>query len=304
MLEDEKVIAAKNLEELTNKLKDQEMKIEDQEFDERVTRNEMKELEEKFARVKGGEEEKKTNQLKRFDPKSTPKPGQYDCESKEFNTWHDLFTALLVNLDEKWEDIFEKIEGYSGRVIKEKEKGDIQKDLGFEDEMMEKLQRLLYLNLLTYTKGDAHSKVVSGGQDHIMETYRYIVHKGKNATVRVVLEKRTKVMNPEPAKDMADIEGKVTAWKNDIRYLEEIRDTQDIMMLKNDEQMITILITMMPDGRPHDLEVHKRPDDVRRDGGDHAGTTVKAGHEGREEKWKDKASHHREGRRGSRKGER
>ena len=247
MFETEKATSAAKISELMSKLEDQATKIEEQDFNDKVKMNEIEEMQQKIGRMKGTVEGDKKQDLKGFDPKTTPKPQPYDCEYKEFNNWHDLFMAIMVNVDEKWEGIFEAVEAYAGRVIKEKERKEIQTKLDFDEEMMKKLQRLLYLNMLTYTKGDAHAKVVSGGQGNIMETYRYVVHKGKNATIRVVMEKRVKVMNPEPAKDMTEIEAKMTAWKSDIRYLKEMRDEQDLIMLTNDEQMITILITMMPD---------------------------------------------------------
>ena len=52
-----------------------------------------------------------------------------------------------------------------------------------------------------------------------IEGYRFIINKGKNATVRTLMEKRMKVMNPEGAKDAKDIEKRLMMWKGDCRYL-------------------------------------------------------------------------------------
>ena len=120
--------------------------------------------------------------------------------------------------------------------------------MSMSPEAMKKVKRLLYLNMLQYTKGEAHAKMVSGGIEEALEGYRFIVHKGKNATLRTLMDKRTKVMNPTAAKDVKEIEKKLMAWKSDCRYLKEMNNKQDIVMFENQEQMITILITMMRRG--------------------------------------------------------
>ena len=53
-------------------------------------------------------------------------------------------------------------------------------------------------------------------------------------------------MSPEPAKDISEIEHKVMLWKGDIRNLQE-GGGDDRAMLENNDQMITILIGMMPE---------------------------------------------------------
>ena len=39
-----------------------------------------------------------------------------------------------------------------------------------------------------------------------------------------------KVMNPEPARDIAEIEKKMTAWRSDIRYLQEAGGDDKVML--------------------------------------------------------------------------
>ena len=55
-----------------------------------------------------------------------------------------------------------------------------------------------------------------------------------------------KVMSPEPAKDISEIENRLMIWKGDIRYLQEVGG-DDRAMVANNDQMITILIGMMPE---------------------------------------------------------
>ena len=61
------------------------------------------------------------------------------------------------------------------------------------------------------------------------------------------MEQRIKIMNPEKAKSIDDVDAKVTQWRSDIRVLRESRQKQDLEMVGNDDQMITILIGMLPD---------------------------------------------------------
>ena len=137
--------------------------------------------------------------IKGFDAKTCPKPEKYDWEERDFHGWHDLFNATLMNHDEQWENIFKEIERID-KVIKDKEKEHLMIDLNFEEDMMKKVARLLYLNLLTYTKGDAHVKIVAGGTEEVIDGYRFIVMKCKNATIRTLIDKRHKAMSPDGAK--------------------------------------------------------------------------------------------------------
>ena len=51
--------------------------------------------------------EKKKNDIKSFNHKDVPKPEKYDCDIKDFNSWHDLFGATLINLDDQWEQVLD-----------------------------------------------------------------------------------------------------------------------------------------------------------------------------------------------------
>ena len=90
-------------------------------------------------------------------------------------------------------------------------------------------------------------KVTSGGVQGAMESFRYIVHEGRDTTMTSIMHRRMKVMNPEMAKNAEDVEKKIQMWKNDIRLLLESRQEQDIKMMEINDQMITILISMLPD---------------------------------------------------------
>ena len=96
-------------------------------------------------------------------------------------------------------------------------------------------------------KSDARVKVMSGGMKGALESYWCTVHKGRNTTMTSIVHRKVRVMNSEVAKDAENVEEKLQMWKNDIRLLLESRQEQDLKMMENNDQMITILISMLPD---------------------------------------------------------
>ena len=89
----------------------------------------------------------------------------------------------------------------------------------------------MYLNLLQYTTGEPNTKVKGGGAEGVFEAYRHLTHKGKNATLRALMDKRIRFMNPSAAMNTAEIEEKMTLWKTDIRYIVELGMVHDQKMI-------------------------------------------------------------------------
>ena len=146
-----------------------------------------------------------------------------------------------------------RFEGMGKKVIDVALKEDIKNQLEMTEEIMAKGVKLLYTTLLQFTKRDAKAKVTSSGMKGAWEAYRYIVNKGKNITMTAIMSKRMKVMNPDPAKSPGDVEAKLQAWKTDMRILLESGQEQDVKMTANQDQMITILISMLPDRLPEHI---------------------------------------------------
>ena len=153
------------------------------------------------------------------------------------------------------------IEGCGKKVIKKAQRDEISEKLGFSEERMRSIEKDLYLNLLTYTKGDANAKVSSGGIKEAMENYRYIHFKGKNATITSLMDRRLRVMHPQEANGLEDIELKMLAWKTDIKFLREMEEEQDLAMLNDDTQMCTIMMNILPE-IPRNAMMNKYNDGV------------------------------------------
>ena len=139
--------------------------------------------------------------IKEFDFKTMPKPQKYDMEPKDFEEWFNLFTSMMVAMDPVWDKILEQIMlDENGANVKKELK---QKDI---DERIDKAtNKMLYLNLLEYTKGDAHAKVKALGTEGAFEAFRYVDAKGKNANVTHKMAMRTKSMNTEQAKHVKEV---------------------------------------------------------------------------------------------------
>ena len=73
------------------------------------------------------------------------------------------FTANLESHDAKWRKVLEAIAAMEKKVVNQDRKNEMQIELGTTKVVMEKMERLLYLHLLQFTKGSAHARVVSNG---------------------------------------------------------------------------------------------------------------------------------------------
>ena len=143
--------------------------------------------------------------------------------------------------------ILGEVEKMGKRVINEAELEEIQSKLTMESDIMNKCTKNLYTTLQEYTEGDARVKFTSGGMKGALESYQFFVHKGRNTSMTSNMHRRMRVMNPEVAKNAEDVEKNLQMWKNDIRLLLELRQEQDIKMMENNDQMVTVLISMLPD---------------------------------------------------------
>ena len=194
-----------------------------------------------------GGDNKHIKDVRYFDSKNAPKPDKYDCGVEQYHAWHELFVATLIAQDASWDRILKSIEKYGKKMIKKEDVENIKTELGMSGETLENIMRMLYVMMIQYTTGSTQGKVIGGGTEEIFETYRYVVWKGRNATVQTMMDKRTSVMNPVAATTLAEVEACMATWKSDIKYLEKAKNAQDIAMLANHDQMIAILMNMVPE---------------------------------------------------------
>ena len=109
-------------------------------------------------------------------------------------------------LDPQWATILEEIEDMEEKIIRKEEEEALKKKLGIgKDSTWKKIKNFLYLNMLQYTSGEPNTKTKGGGAEGVLESYRHITHKGKNATLRALMDKRIRFMNPSVAKNIAEI---------------------------------------------------------------------------------------------------
>ena len=127
--------------------------------------------------------------IKSYDFKHAPKPERYDFgEEEEFFSRRDLFSALLSAHDEQWDVMLGEVGKMGKRVINEAELKEIQSKLTMESDVMNKSTKNC-IRRCCNTKNDARVTVASGGMKGTMESYRYIVHKGRNTTMTSIMHR-------------------------------------------------------------------------------------------------------------------
>ena len=92
-------------------------------------------------------------------------------------------------------------EQFNKDVIDDKALEKLKAALDLTEDGLCKVQQFLYINLLQYTKGDSHSRIVADGRSQALESYRQVVVKGKNATVTSLIDQRFRIMQPEKSQD-------------------------------------------------------------------------------------------------------
>ena len=182
----------------------------------------------------------KMDKLQGFNPKDMAKPTPYDMEPGSFHNWNELFMSYMISIDKQWEKILHELQK-KDMVMNKEEVEKIQDELNMTQEDKKSANRSLYINLIGYTKGKARSRVISNAVDMSFETYRFIYHKGKNATTMNIVIMKADVLRPAPASKMEDIEHKLNEWKEKQRYLEEVGEAA----LKDDQKK-PLLISILP----------------------------------------------------------
>ena len=193
------------------------------------------------------EKKEKKEGIKGFDSKNTIKPEPYEGKPEQFHVWNELFTAGLAAVDEQWDQVLKEISDYGSVPIKEEQEIEIMKNLGKNMTLLPKIKRTLYVSMLQHTKGDANVKVLSRGMDQALDCYRHTVHRGKNCTVMNIMKMMHKAMNPEKAVDHSEVEKRISKWKEDMNYLEEVKTGT-----LTEDQKKAVLAHMMPE----DLTIH------------------------------------------------
>ena len=122
--------------------------------------------------------------------------------------------TFMVSMDSKWERILNHTLLASTNILKTEDIQTIMNDLKIDASVQVQVNKLLYINLLTYTKDEAHHTVKSNGSKLAFESMRYILVKGRNASISHKMTLRNRVMHPEGASKIEEIERKVTEWRN------------------------------------------------------------------------------------------
>ena len=178
--------------------------------------------------------------LEGFNKKDMIKPPVYDMEPSTFLNWSELFTTYMMSIDSQWEGILKKLQK-TEVALSRSAVDDLQNELRMTPAVKKAASHALYINLLGYTGGKAKSRVTTNSIDMSFESYRYIYHKGKNATKMNIVNMKAEVLRPARATKIDDIEEKLNAWKDKQRYLEDVGTPP-----MDFDQKKTLLISILP----------------------------------------------------------
>ena len=177
--------------------------------------------------------------LEGFNKKDMIKPPVYDMEPSTLN-WSELFTTYMMSIDSQWEGILKKLQK-TDVVLSRNAVDDLQNELKMTPAVKKAASHALYINLLGFTGGKAKSRVTTNSIDMSFESYRYVYHKGKNATKMNIVNMKAEVLRPARATKIDDIEEKLNAWKDKQRYLEDVGTPP-----MDFDQKKTLLISILP----------------------------------------------------------
>ena len=151
--------------------------------------------------------------------------------------------AHLVAMDTIWETILTQEPFNSGKVLKVTNITSMLNSMDIDVSIHKSVSKMLYVCLRMYTKDEAAHKVKANGSDLAFESYRFIVHRGKNASTAHKMIMRNKVMHPESASKIDEIEKRLSEWKQNLRYLAEVCPESQL----DDDQLKTILVSIAPE---------------------------------------------------------
>ena len=205
--------------------------------------------------------------LKPMDTKDVKKPEEFDFdpkgESKDFVTWHKRFKDLLVSRNWLWKNLLEAIESFKSdkimgnEVIIDRIRKRMELKGGIEDEEvkeyennMDEFMRQLLSYLTSYTKGTLLAKTQKTPEREVFNVYRDVIYRGKNRNKNRLVTMKAKVLDPQRAKNIEELDNILTGWLADVETIEE--DMLDENGIKqgdwtmSDDTKKTILLKIMP----------------------------------------------------------
>ena len=178
--------------------------------------------------------------LEGFNKKNMIKPPAFDMEPGNFINWNELFTTYMMSIDPQWEIILKRLQKVDTTITRDTI-DNIQDELKMTYLVKKSANHAMYINLIGYTSGKTKSRVTANSIDMAFESYRYIYHKGKNATKMNIVIMKAEVLRPARANKVEDVEEKLNEWKEKQRYLEDVGEPS-----LNFDQKKTLLVSMLP----------------------------------------------------------
>ena len=166
------------------------------------------------------------SEMKGFDVTSMKQPSEWNGKKEDFIMWNVLFKAYLGAADRKWKKILTDIQ-LLDKDVKFGEEMEreffVGQGLSGEKVAISDLKQILFITLIQFTSDELKAKVYAEGEDNVLKTYKSMCWKGQDFDAKEIVELRSKVLNPERAKEVKDVEKKMAKWKEDAMRLDKVR---------------------------------------------------------------------------------
>jgi hypothetical protein len=183
-----------------------------------------------------------TQPLAPIDRKIVEKPFKYSGDTKTFIQWQMRFKDYLSVYDSRWSMLLGAIEDQGETITTGYTDIVIAKRLDIEGHLND-FKKQLYFYMTTFTEGAPLLTITSAGYEAIMESYRRIADTGRSRRPEHILRLNTEVLQPPNAKDLKELDSKITTWEYNITYFHRVAPANSHI---SEAQRRLILINMTP----------------------------------------------------------
>ena len=132
----------------------------------------------------------------------------------------------MGSVDRRWKEILKNIQNFDNNI---KLVNDVERNFLFDpglcgdEKSITDMKQTLFITLTQYTSNDMKAKVYAEGEDNVIQTYKWMCWKGQDFDEKELVELRSKVLNPERASEVKDVEKEMAKWKADALRLAKVK---------------------------------------------------------------------------------
>ena len=152
-------------------------------------------------------------------------PTEWSGNVEEYVVWTIVVVAFLKTWDKQWKTIAETVLGHengnlSKKLVNDEQVEEFLKQHDINVSLKGHLLETLFTELLQYTGGNVKAMVNILGERGVCQALRWVHHKGTVLDGRQQIELGSKVLNPQKAGKVEDVEARVLPRKK--KYLNKL----------------------------------------------------------------------------------